>query len=67
MIMHNIKQSIPNVFEKTYAQSIIFDRIYLKKHPDFECNSYDVHGDSYADYVDEPYGDYYDTNSEEPN
>lgn len=65
--MHNIKQSIPNVFEKTYAQSIIFDRIYLKKHPDFECSSYDVHGDSYADYVDEPYGDYYDTNSEEPN
>lgn len=50
-----------------FSQKIILDRISIKKNPTYSCSSYDVHGDSYADYIDEPYGDYYDTNSEEPN
>lgn len=51
----------------TFAQTIILDRIN-KKSISFANNSYDVYGDLYGDsYIDEPYGDYYDTNSEEPN
>ncbi|MCQ2271188.1 MAG: hypothetical protein MJZ72_00130 [Bacteroidales bacterium] len=50
-----------------FSQKVILDRISIKKNPTYSFNSYDVHGDSYADYIDEPYGDYYDTNSEEPN
>ena len=50
----------------TNAQTIIMNRIEKKTHFECLCNSYDVHGDTYGDYLDEPYGDYYDTNSEEP-
>lgn len=50
----------------TYAQTAILERINNKRKCDFSNSSYDVHGDSYSDYFDEPYGDYYDTNSEEP-
>lgn len=50
----------------TYAQNAILGRIDNKKQSAFLNSAYDVHGDSYSDYFDEPYGDYYDTNSEEP-
>ena len=41
----------------TCAQKAILDRIRDKINLKFAF---------YADYIDEPYGDYYDTNSEEP-
>lgn len=50
----------------TFAQNVIMDRVDKKRKSTILCGSYDVHGDSYSDYIDEPYGDYYDTNSEEP-
>lgn len=51
---------------RSFAQSIIGERIVCKKESVFLNSSYDVHGDTYSDYFDVPYGDYYDTNSEEP-
>lgn len=53
--------------DQTYAQKFISERINMKNDSAFLQSSYEVHGDSYADYYDEPYSDYYDTNSEEPN
>lgn len=52
--------------DTTHAQNLIRERIVVKSQSGFLNNSYDVHGDSYSDYFDVPYGDYYDTNSEEP-
>lgn len=43
--------------EFTLAQNEIISRINKKTESKFVF---------YADYIDEPYGDYYDTNSEEP-
>ena len=43
---------------QTYAQKIILNRMSEKKKK--------IKFAFYADYIDEPYGDYYDTNSEEP-
>lgn len=50
----------------TYAQTRIYERIVNKMRPCLMSTSYEVHGDTYGDYLDEPYGDYYDTSSEEP-
>ena len=50
----------------TYAQTRICDRIERKMCLAFMSMSYDVHGDTYGDYLDEPYGDYYDIDSERP-
>ena len=51
----------------TYAQNRICRRIENKLCPCFITSSYDVHGDtSYGDYLEGPYGDYYDIDSENP-
>lgn len=54
------------MYHGTYAQSRIYGRIENKMSPRFMMASYDVHGDTYGDYLDEPYGDYYDIDSENP-
>lgn len=50
----------------TYAQNRICRRIENKMRPCFMSSSYEAHGDTYGDYLDEPYGDYYDIDSENP-
>ena len=45
---------------QTYAQKFISERINMKNDSTFLRDSYEVHGESYADYIDEPYEDYFD-------
>ncbi len=57
-------------FHRTYAQHVIGEKINSKT-SQILMRTYDVYVDdygAYGDHVDSPsYGDYYDTNSEEPN
>ncbi len=63
-------ETLSSQFHGTYAQQVILDKINIKTNR-ILMSTYDVYVDdyeAYGDHLDSPsYGDYYDTNSEEPN